>query len=96
MFSQDEINENGYNLKNRFEIKPFRSKTGKQNMYIYLEKEFSELSYLEQKEQISKYIAEVLERAISKLKKKKLDYDFDLMFNDFEAIINEWKANNCG
>ncbi|WBX67939.1 hypothetical protein PG910_07320 [Tenacibaculum dicentrarchi] len=63
-------------------------------MYIYLEKEFSELSYLEQKEQISKYIIDILEKTITKLEKKKLDYNFDLMLTDFKKVITEWNKYN--
>lgn len=94
MYSKEEIQKNAYWLRNRFEIGPFRSKTGKQTMHIYFDKQFSQQSYQEQKAQIIKFIIELLEKNISKLKKKKLDYDFDLMFDDFKKILHEWSQKN--
>jgi len=45
-----------------------------------------------QKQKISFHIEEALSVIIEKLKKKKLEYNFDLMQSDFLKIINEWNA----
>lgn len=92
MFSKKEIEENGYYLRNRFEYGPFRADTGKVKIVINFEKEFSELSHAEQKLKLSEYILTALDTVIVKLKKKKLNYDFDLMMKDFQDILSDWKV----
>ena len=92
MFTRQEIEKNGYFLRNRFEFGPFRADTGKIRIGLNLEKEFSELSHPEQKLKLSEYILFALNHVTDKLKKKKLDYDFDLMLEDFNSILTEWKA----
>lgn len=91
MFSKKEIEENQYYLRNRLEYGPFRSTTGKMNIDIYFEKEFAMLDYQQQKQKFTAYVLLGLNNAIEMLKKKKLDYNFDLMQHDFTQIINEWK-----
>ena len=103
MFTRQEIEKNGYFLRNRFEFGPFRADTGKIRIGLNLEKEFSELSHSEQRLKLSEYILFALnptkcssvcieDHVTDKLKKKKLDYDFDLMLEDFNSILTEWKA----
>ena len=92
MFTRQEIEKNGYFLRNRFEFGPFRADTGKIRIGLNLEKEFSELSHSEQRLKLSEYILFALNHVTDKLKKKKLDYDFDLMLEDFNSILTEWKA----
>ncbi|WP_289663826.1 hypothetical protein [Flavobacterium panacagri] len=91
LYPKEEIEQNGYYLRSRFEYGPFRTDTGKVQITIHFEKEFSELSQSAQKELFSKYVLTALQTITDKLKKKKLDYDFDLMLEDFTAILNEWK-----
>ena len=69
-----------------------RADTGKIRIGLNLEKEFSELSHSEQRLKLSEYILFALNHVTDKLKKKKLDYDFDLMLEDFNSILTEWKA----
>ena len=92
LFSKKEIEENGYYLRNRYDFGPFRKDTGKTNITIYLEREFSELSYVEQKMKLSYYFTDALSQAVDKLKKKKLDYNFELMMVDFIQILSEWTS----
>lgn len=96
MYPEKEIEENGYYLRNRFVYGPFRTDTGKVNIDIHFEKAFSELSNQEQKVKFSEYASTALNTIIDNLKKKKLEYNFDLMFEDFSKLINEWKNKNCG
>lgn len=91
MYPKKEIEENGYYLRNRFVYGPFRTDTGKVNIDIHFEKAFSELSYQEQKEKFTEYASIALNTIVEKLKKNKLDYNFDLMLEDFTNLINEWK-----
>jgi len=91
MFSEEEIQEHGYYLRNRFNYGPFKKETGKVNIDIHFEKAFSELGYKEQKGKFISYVGIALNTIINNLKKKKLDYDFELMMNDFEAIAEKWK-----
>ena len=92
MFSEQEINKNGYYLQNRFEFGPFRLDTGKVNIVIRFEREFSQLSHSQQKEKFSEYLLMAVQTIVDKLKKKKLDYNFDLMLEDFVIIVNDWKV----
>ncbi|MFK8297156.1 hypothetical protein ACI76O_02050 [Capnocytophaga cynodegmi] len=88
LFSAEEIKENGYFLRNRFEIGTLRKNTGKAEIVFHFEKEFSQLSHSEQKQKISDYFLTAL-RAFAQ-KQKKIDYDFDLMLTDFEQILKSW------
>lgn len=94
IYSKKEIEENGYYLRNRFVYGPFRTDTGKVNIDIHFEKKFSELSYQEQKEQFAEYVLTALNTISDKLRKKKFDYNLDLMLEDFTKILNEWKVEN--
>lgn len=91
MYAKADIEKNGYYLRSRFVYGPFKTDTGKMNIEIHFEKAFSELSHQKQKEKFSEYVVTALQTTIDKLKKKKLDYNFDLMFEDFNTILNEWK-----
>lgn len=96
IFSKSEIEKNGYFLRNRFEFGPLKSDTGRIKIDIHIEKEFSELSNQEQKEKFVEYVLIALKTTSDKLKKKKLNYNFDLMLEDFIKISNEWKSKNYG
>jgi hypothetical protein len=90
MYSKQEIEKNGYWLRNRYEYGNFRE--GVFRVGIHFEKELSEMEHSEQKQKISFHLKEALGVIIEKLKKKKLEYDFDLMQADFLKIINEWET----
>ena len=90
MYPKQEIEKNGYYLRNRYEYGSFRD--GIFRVGIHFEKELSEMEHSAQKQKISIHIEEALKVIIDKLKKKKLEYDFDLMQSDFLKIINEWKT----
>lgn len=91
MFTRQEIEKNGYFLRNRFEFGPFRADTGIIRIGLNLEKEFSELSHADQKLKLSEYFLLALNRVIDRLKKKKLDYNFELVLEDFISILTKWK-----
>lgn len=89
MFSKKEIEENGYFLRNRYEYGPFRN--GKMNNTIHFEKALADMSKPEQRRFIAEHIEHAVRAAVGKLRKKKLDYSFDLMLSDFNSIVTEWK-----
>lgn len=89
MFSEKEIEDNGYYLRNRFTYGPFRSDTGVTRVGIVLEKEFSEMSTLRQKLVLSEYFLQAVGCCAKRLCKK-IDYDFVLLTADFSAILEEW------
>lgn len=89
MYSEEEIVRNGYYLRNRFNIGPFRRDTGNIYATVTLEREFSEMSDREQRSVLAGYMRTVLER-IATRQKGKLKYDFPLMLSDFNGILNEW------
>lgn len=89
MLSEGEIEENGYYLRYRYNIGPFRKSTGSVNATVVFEKEFSELSHHEQKERMMEYFLTVADR-LALRQKNKLDYDFGLMRTDMERILINW------
>ena len=91
MFSEKEIEDNGYYLRNRFTYVPFRADTGMTRVGIVLEKEFSELPHLRQKQVLSEYFLHAVNQCAKRLCKK-VNYDFKLMINDFTAILEEWQG----
>ena len=86
MYSKKEIENNGYDLRNRYEYGSFRN--GIFRVVINFEKELSEMGHIAQKQKISFHIEEALSVVIDKLKKKKLAYNFELMQSDFLRIMN--------
>lgn len=50
LYTKEEISENGYYLRPRFQYGPFKADTGKIEVVIHLEKEFSLLTHHQQKE----------------------------------------------
>lgn len=89
MFSEKEINDNGYYLRNRFSYGPFRSDTGTVRVAIVFEKEFSWLPPLRQKQIMSEYFIHAVGQCAKRLCKK-VGYDFGLMQSDLSAILREW------
>lgn len=89
MFSEKEIEDNGYYLRNRFSYGPFRAATGTANIFIVFEKEFSEQSPRRQKQLLSEYLRHAVGE-FAKRQRKKITYDFELMIADFSAILSEW------
>lgn len=89
MYSEKEIEDNGYYLRNRFSYGPFRKDTGKARVEIVLEKEFSQLPVPEQKRRLSEYFIHAVEQMAARLKKK-VDYDFPQMISDFKSILSSW------
>lgn len=97
MFSEKEIEDNGYYLRNRFTYGPFKSDTGTTRVGIVFEKEFSELPPHRQKQVLSEYFIHAVRQCAKRLCKK-IDYNFELMIADFSAILQEWcekEINSC-
>lgn len=92
LYTKEEISENGYYLRPRFQYGPFRADTGKVEVVIHFEKEFSRLIHRQQKEKPAEYFLIALITIAEKQKKKIPDYDFNLMIADFTGIINKWKT----
>lgn len=93
MYSENEIEENGYYLRNRFTYGPFRSDTGSTRVTIVFEKEFSELPICGQKRRLSEYLVQAVEHVAKRLDGK-LDYDFPMMIEDFKSILYSWFKND--
>lgn len=91
MIPKKEIEENGYFLRSRYEYGSFRN--GKMNTTIHFEKELADMSKSSQRRFIAEHIQHAVKVVVDKLSKKKLNYNFDLMLNDFNAILNEWKKS---
>ncbi len=89
MFSEKEIEDNGYYLRNRFTYGPFRADTGTTRITIVFEREFSELPRQEQKQVLCGYFRHAVGQCAKRLAKK-INYDFDLMTADFSAILDRW------
>lgn len=93
MYSEKEIEDNGYYLRNRFTYGPFRTDTGTTRVTIVLEKEFSQLSVQEQKQLLGEYFIHAVEQVAKRLARK-VNYDFQLMIADFESILESWNKHN--
>lgn len=93
IYSKQEIADNGYYMRNRYEYGNFSTNKGIIKNEINFEKELSQLDYIKQKEMITEHILISLNVTIEKLKKKKIDYDFKSMEKDFLEIITKWKLN---
>lgn len=91
MFSEKEIEDNGYYLRNRFSHGPFRAATGTVRVGIVFEKEFSDLPPHRQKHVLAGHLIHAVRQCAGRLGKK-VDYNFEQMTLDFSAILQEW----CG
>ncbi|MCM1050474.1 MAG: hypothetical protein NC349_00785 [Paenibacillus sp.] len=89
MYSEQEINDNGYYLRNRYTYCPFHKDSGTTRVNIVLEKEFSQLSHSEQKLLLSEYLIHAVEQIALRLNRK-ISYDFSLMISDFKLILQSW------
>jgi len=93
MYSEKEIQDNGYYLRNRFTYGPFRSDTGTTRITIVFEKDFSQLSIQEQKQLFCEYIIHAVEHVAKRLEGK-IDYKFPLMIDDLKSILDYWLKND--
>ena len=91
MYSKAEITSNHYYLRHRYTIGNFSKTTGYLKAKLQFDQQFSELPVVEQFDDFIKHLSILIEKISDKLIKKKLDYDFDLMQQDFKKILNEWK-----
>lgn len=89
MYSEKEIKDNGYYLRNRYSYGPFRKETGKTRVDIVFEKEFSQMSPQSQKQLLSDYLLHAVEQ-IAKRLERKINYNFPQMISDFRAILISW------
>lgn len=89
MFSKEEIEANGYYLRNRFSYGPFKSDTGKIRVGIVFEKEFSELPQQRQKQLLCEYFIHAVQQVAQRLYKK-INYNFELMIADFVTVLKTW------
>lgn len=89
MYSEKEIEDNGYFLRNRFTYGPFMKATGTTRIEIVLEKEFSDMPRLRQKQTLCDYFLHAV-RHFSERAAKRTDYDFALMLSDFSEILHSW------
>lgn len=88
-YSDDEIRQNGYNAVTRFKYSNFMKNTGRADIEIYLEKEFSDLNPSEQKAKLVEYFLIAIKTFAQKYHKK-LNYPFDVMIEDFEKVLQLW------
>ena len=91
LYSEAEIEEEGLYLRPRYEIGPLRKDTGKINIKIVLEKEFSTLSEKEQKLRMSEYFVTSIMRIAKRY--GKLDYKWELLIEDFRRALELWTEN---
>ncbi|MCM1333299.1 MAG: hypothetical protein NC248_11910 [Bacteroides sp.] len=89
MYSEKEIEDNGYYLRNRYAYKPFRKETGTTRVDIVLEKEFSRQTELEQKRLLSEYLIHAVEQVAKRLDRK-VRYEFPLMISDLKGVLHSW------
>ncbi|MCQ4875791.1 hypothetical protein [Butyricimonas paravirosa] len=89
MFSKEEIEDNGYYLRNRFSYGPFKPDTGMTRVEIVFEKEFSKLPQQRQKQLLCEYFIHAIQQVASRLNRK-IDYNFPLMITDFTSILKAW------
>lgn len=91
MYSPEEIEANGYYLRNRFSYGPFNTATGQTRVAIVFEKEFSDQLLQKQKQLLAAYLIHAVERIAGHLSKK-IDYNFSLMIADFSTVLHEWSG----
>ncbi|MCI8999150.1 MAG: hypothetical protein HFJ95_09180 [Muribaculaceae bacterium] len=94
MYSEKEIEDNGYYLRNRFTYGPFRRDTGRARVEIVFEKEFSQLPAQEQKLLLCRYMLHAVEQMAKRLERK-ISYDFPLLISDFKSILDRWSSTDC-
>ena len=89
LYTKEEISENGYYFRPRFQYGSFKADTGKIEVVIHLEKEFSLLTH-HQQEKLAECFFIALKTIAEKQKKKTPNYDFNLMISDFTEIMKTW------
>lgn len=89
LYSEKEIEDNGYYLRNRYTYGPFQKELGKIRINIVFEKEFSLLSESKQKQVLSEYLIHAVEQVAKRLKSK-INYNFPIMISDFKSILYSW------
>lgn len=70
MFTEKEIEDNGYYLRNRFSYGPFKPGTGRIRAGIVFEKAFSELPRQKQKQLLCTYFIHAVQQITSRLGKR--------------------------
>jgi hypothetical protein len=93
IYKKSEIEKNHLYLRHRFDYGNFQPKKGLMKVEVMFEKEFENKRFKDQVAHFCKYALMAIENTVERLKKKKLDYNFDLMLEDFKSVLNEWATN---
>ena len=88
MFTEDVIEREGLFLRPRYQIGPLNKRTGLIYVTIVFEQSFSFLPEKEQKRIMSEYFLTAVGRIA--LRKKKLNYNFPLLIDDFRRALDWW------
>lgn len=90
MFTEEEIDREGLYLRPRWQIGPLNKRTGLIYVTIVFEKSFSFLPPKEQKRLMKDYFMTAVRRIA--VRKKGLNYNFSLLIEDFERVLDWWVA----
>jgi len=90
MYSKKEIDANDYFLRKRFDYGNFSKAKGTMKVDIHFPKQFSEQTTKMQKKEFAKHLTEAIDGVVQRLEKKKLEYDYDRMRDDFQRILKAW------
>ena len=84
--------EGKYYIRPKFKIGRLSNKDGKPRLVVwrYFTRKFGELSLAEQKEIVGNDMLELIDILATKLKKKKIDYNTDLLKADMKSVLQKW------
>jgi len=92
LYSVNEIKKMSYELVPRYFFRPFRTDQGQMNISMHLTKEFSEQTTRLQKREFAELLSKAIDEVVTRLRKKRLEYDLDTMRTDADRIIQEWAS----
>lgn len=77
-----------------YKLGRFSSKFSTQAATIYFSRAFSQQSTADQKRELKRQLLIVLDMLLARLRAKRLEFDFDAVWSDFERIVTEWSERD--
>jgi hypothetical protein len=90
MYPASQIKRESMYLRKRFDYGGFQADKGVMKVTIHFAEDFNKLPLPAQKREFAKHLSTAVSGVIPRLADRNLNYDFEKMQHDFEAILRTW------
>lgn len=90
LYSEQQIEENGYYLRKRIAWGAFSAAKGVMKVELHFPQKFGQQPVQDQKREFAGHLDEALIGVVERLKKKKVQFELDALSRDFKGVVTDW------